>query len=133
MPVETSLSEDKRRIVATYIPPVDFVEDVRTALGAIIEKLDHVSQFPAFVIIDISALTDLKFADIVASLGEIGTTPEGKKYVEYDTVTLYVGTHDLVKLTADALKQEQYGAYQFIQVVPSMAEAHLIIDDLVIQ
>jgi hypothetical protein len=129
MPVDVYFSDpDRRRVIAKYMQPVDFVGDVRLAMEKIVDLLRQVNTFPAFVLIDVQDLKDLKFSDIVIALGEIGRAEVGQAYLQYDARTIYVGTGDLVRITAESLKQEQYGAYTFIEVVESLEEANALID-----
>lgn len=128
MPSKTILGPDKRRITVTYTEPCDFTRDVRAALVDILGCFEEIEAFPAYVIIDVSALKTATFGDLVTALREIGMSDEGAQHTAFETITIYVGTNKLTPIAVEALKQELYGGYEDIIMMDTLDEAHAYID-----
>lgn len=122
MSIQVELLADKRTLLLTYPGKVKWESDMRAALRDVIDALDQVEAFPIYQIVDMTALPNLSFSDVVQALGHIARSPEGQILREYDIQVIYVGTSDLVRLAADAMKQEQYGGQQ-IPVFDTLGEA----------
>ena len=109
MPYKIDHDSSNNIIVIHYLPPFDFVEEVKGALEAEIAILETWENFPAYVIVELTQV-NVSFADLVQALGQVARTEVGQKLNEFELVTMFVGA-DMAKLAADSVGQDQYGKF----------------------
>lgn len=114
MTVEIKQLPGEPIVIASIYEPIDMSVDPKTnrdECNAIARQTDG----PLYRITDFSNFT-LTFAQMVGGLAE------DIKFSEANIVHLMVGSTDMVKMQADAVKQEQYGARD-VQLFASVDEA----------
>lgn len=109
MPVVVEALDDNRSILVSYSEPYQPVDDVIASLEQELIILRGMSDFPAYIIVDISKV-EMSFSDIVHGLGAVTQSDIGKEVAQYDLRILHIGSGDMVEMGADGLRQAQYGA-----------------------
>lgn len=122
---------EKRCIIATYTEPVDYVKDVNIALDEILAALKRIEKFPAYVLIDVKDLTNTTFNEMVTALGQVSLSESGIQQRKFDSVTIYVGRHDLLPMIVDALQQPRYGGYAHVYIAETLEDAHYRVDEMI--
>lgn len=108
MPITITTEPDKNIVIATYSDPFS-PEDVAKTMAETTKYYDPNGQ-KLYSVSDTTRL-NLTFSDLVVALAG-ATRSDGWNVGAPNSVTVFVGTAELVKMGREALKQEQYGAVQ---------------------
>jgi hypothetical protein len=118
MSFEVQQLKDKPIVVITCHNPFDFTEDIAAAnrqVAALLENRETITR-----IIDFTEI-EMTFADLVESLAtKTRAVPGSLRDTRVQTV--FVGTHELVVMKAQSLRQEQYGGLN-VPLFESLDEA----------
>lgn len=107
MPFEIIREDDAPIIIVDCQAPFDFSKDIQAANQAVAELLTGEMEPPIYRVYDFHEL-HLDFGDLVASLA--AKTRSGEGSIQDERIrTVMVGTHDLVKMKSESLRQTQYG------------------------
>ena len=106
-------------IVINWQPPFDFEADIIESNRAAADFADHTKGI-VYRVIDAHEI-DMTFGDLVTLLAA-KTRNEPGSLRDPRIHTVLVGTHDLLRLKADSLRQKQYGELD-IPLFPTVDEA----------
>lgn len=113
-------------VLVDYLNPFDFVEDIRAAQREVAALADQANG-TLYRIIDAHHI-EITFSDLVFALNEKARDTPGS-IRDPRIRTVIIGTHELVKLKAESLKQEQYGSLN-MPFFESLEEARAYIRQL---
>lgn len=102
------LPEEKNIVVATYGNPFS-ADDVAITMTETTQYYDPAG--PTLYSISDASQLDLSFSDLVMALAG-ATRTDGWKVGAPNSVTIFVGSNELVRMGREALKQQQYGAVE---------------------
>ena len=107
-------------LIATITPPLlpeSETQRILAELGQFMAETDG----DVVYINDMSGVSAMQFADVVLGAANLTRTP-GTPFVDPRFKIIMVGTHEMVKLASESLKQEQYGQI-YSQIYPTRDEA----------
>lgn len=109
MPIEVTREADRNIVIATYSDPFS-PEDVVKTMAETTKHYDPNGE-KLYSVSDTTQL-NLSFSDLVVALASATTHADGWRIGAPNSVTIFVGSADLLLMGREALKQEQYGAVQ---------------------
>jgi len=110
MPFDLYRLDDEPIVVIDCHAPFDFTADIQAANQAIAQLLEDELEPPIYRVYDFHEI-EMDFGDLVASLA--AKTRAGEGSIQDERIrTVMVGTHDLVRMKSESLRQTQYGGVE---------------------